>query len=105
TDSPDPDAAFAYGSSRSWEVARFECSLDGAEFAECPFLGVSYEGLADGPHHFSVRAVSTEGEIDASPADWKWTIDTVPPGTALLDGPGDLEPSSSAWFDFAADPL
>lgn len=54
----------------------FQCALDSGAFAACP---VSYTGLAQGAHTFSVRATDTAGNVDPSPATRTWTVDTTPP--------------------------
>ena len=65
----------------------FECSLDGAEFADCE-SGDVYTGLAEGDHTFAVRAIDTAAtpNVDESPAEHAWTIvppdvDNTPEGT------------------------
>jgi hypothetical protein len=68
------------------EPASFQCDLDGNSglgYVSCatPFSTV---GLADGPHVFSVRALDTAGNLDASPASVTWTVDTRPPDVANL---------------------
>ncbi|HEY3162937.1 MAG TPA: hypothetical protein VGJ71_01185 [Candidatus Limnocylindrales bacterium] len=55
------------------EPATFECVLDGAPFVPCA-TPESYSGLALGNHTFSVRAIDTAGNVDATPATWSWQI-------------------------------
>jgi hypothetical protein len=59
------------------EHATFECSLDAAPFSVCT-PPASYDGLADGSHTFSVRATDMAGNIEQTPAERTWTIDTRP---------------------------
>ncbi|HET6209057.1 MAG TPA: hypothetical protein VFD94_01665, partial [Jatrophihabitans sp.] len=59
--------------------ASFACSLDGAPATGCT-SPVTYSGLSDGPHTFSVAA-TTSGGTDPSPATAQWTVDTVAPST------------------------
>jgi hypothetical protein len=61
--------------------AEFECSLDGAAFAGCASPQV-YTDLTLAPHTFAVRAVDPAGNVDATPADWAWTVEApAPPNT------------------------
>jgi hypothetical protein len=53
-------------------TARFECSLDGNDFAPCASsvqLRVKY-----GKHTFAARAVDAAGNADATPASWNWKV-------------------------------
>ena len=104
TMSPDPEPVFAYTSNRTYEVDHFECSLDSAPFSPCPFGSIVYGELEDGTHTLRVRSVTFEGEIDATPAVWTWTIDTVAPETDLLTGPSGTVSSRSAAFTYDGDP-
>jgi penicillin-binding protein 1A len=57
----------------------FECSIDGAAFSGCS-SPATYSRLAPGQHVFSVRALSTAGQPDSSPATYSWSVfeDLVP---------------------------
>lgn len=57
--------------------AAFDCDVDGSGFAPCS-SPVSLFNLADGAHHFAVRAASA-GLLDATPATVSWTVDASPP--------------------------
>lgn len=71
------DATFTYAGTAG-DVAKFECQLTGeAGFSECPLAGKSYTALADGAYTFSVRAVDTAGNADASPAAQTFTVTTA----------------------------
>ena len=98
-------AAFAFGGSDNAtapaELA-FECSLDGGPFTACTSPR-EYGGLGDGVHAFAVRAVDAAGNVDPTPAAYEWTVDTVPPQTAIDSGPDALTRSTSAGFAFSAD--
>jgi hypothetical protein len=67
-DSDDPSAAF-------------ECSLDGAALAPCASI-IRVTGLGDGGHELVVRARDLAGNLDGTPAQWRWVIDTAPPDPA-----------------------
>jgi plastocyanin len=70
------DASFAFHSTE--KANTFQCSLDGAPATPCT-SPVSYTGLADGNHSFSVAATDTAGNTDPTPATANWTINTAPP--------------------------
>ena len=57
----------------------FECALDGLTFQVCddPFTAGE---LADGTHSFAVRAVDEVGNVDASPAESQFLVDTLVSG-------------------------
>ncbi|WP_082282730.1 Ig-like domain-containing protein [Myxococcus hansupus] len=79
----------------------FECSLDGASFTACT-SPVSYTGLADGEHLFLVRAFDAVGNVDATPAEYTWTVDTVEPDTVIVSGPASPTNATSATFEFTS---
>src|SRR5262249_6160918 len=55
-------------------------------FARCNAL-LPFGPFADGAHVFSVRAVNGAGLIDPTPATRSFTVDSVPPDTAIDFGP------------------
>jgi len=59
----------------------FDCSLDGVAYAGC-VSPKSYTGLTDGSHTFRVRAQDKAGNVDSSPAQRTFTVDTVAPTVA-----------------------
>jgi len=59
--------------------ATFECRLDGAAWAACSSPR-SYSSLVDGAHSFAVRAIDTSGNVDPTPATWRWTVATPESG-------------------------
>lgn len=89
---PDPSASstasFTYSSNEPG--SRFECALDGAAFATCLATGVTYSGLASGPHSFQVRATDAEGNVDLTPAGYSFQV--VLPGPSLPSGPAPNSP-------------
>ncbi|HEX9696471.1 MAG TPA: hypothetical protein VGB64_09200, partial [Actinomycetota bacterium] len=54
----------------------FECSLNGSAFAACTSPR-SYSSLADATHTFRVRAIDQAGNVDPSPDEASWIVDTV----------------------------
>jgi hypothetical protein len=78
----------------------YMCSLDGSAPASCPAT-MSYSGLADGAHTFSVTAYDPAGNA-SNPASWTWTVDTVAPVPTINSGPGSITSSKTATFTFGA---
>nr|WP_236673441.1 Ig-like domain-containing protein [Comamonas sp. JC664] len=79
----------------------YECSLDGGSFAPCT-NPVTFTGLVDGEHMLMVRAVDAAGNVDPTPAEYTWTVDTAPPDTLVVSGPATPTSQSTASFEFAA---
>lgn len=77
-DNPAKDGAATFGFSASEAGSTFECNLDGAGFSAC-VSPATHAGLLDGAHTFAVRATDPEGNTDATPAAYAWTVDTVAP--------------------------
>jgi RHS repeat-associated protein len=73
-------ATFAFTSTQS--PSTFQCSVDGGAWAAC-LSPQTYTGLAEGTHLFQVRAVNSLSEVDATPAEAKWTVETEPPLVGL----------------------
>ncbi len=57
----------------------------------------------DGPHTLLIRATDPAGNLDPTPAEQSWTVDTTPPDTTLSGGPTGTTQSTSADFGFTAD--
>jgi hypothetical protein len=86
--SPSPIATFTYSSSEPG--SSFQCKLDGGNFSSCPATGISYSGLADGPHVFQVRATDASNNVDPSPAGYSFVIALTaapPPSSGVSPGP------------------
>ena len=100
--SPSADASFAFsgGDSGGSGVASFECRRDSGAWTGCTSPH-AYAGLADGSHHFEVRAIDKAGNADTSPADFTWTIDTTGPTTTIDSNPSALSASADAEFAFS----
>ena len=92
-------AAFRF----SADAEAFECrvSMNGADAAwQACLAPAELVDLADGAYHFEVRAVDAAGNVDANPAEHRWTVDRTAPETALSSGPkqGSFVVSRSASF-------
>ncbi|NTX62946.1 Ig-like domain repeat protein [Myxococcus sp. CA051A] len=79
----------------------YQCSLDGAAFATCD-SPLDQTGLVDGDHLLLVRAVDAVGNVDPTPAEYAWRVDTTEPDTLVTSGPALLTDESSATFEFAS---
>lgn len=93
-------AAFTYTVA---EGLTARCSLDGGTPTSCATTGTTYTGLAEGPHTFSVYAVSGTGTL-SEPATASWTVDVTPPAKPVLSAKPPLRTgSTSASFGWTAD--
>lgn len=71
----DPTPTFAFSSTE--RRTTFHCAVDGAAFAPCSSPHTTVP-LADGSHTFRVRAVSSAGVVDPTPAERRFTVDRDP---------------------------
>ena len=77
-------ASFSFSSDVS--AATFECKLDNEAFKSCtspksiPDVGI----LVEGAHTFEVRAIDKAGNVDPTPANRRWTVDTTAPTTSTV---------------------
>jgi hypothetical protein len=101
---PDPStselAFFGYESSEAG--SSYECSLDGAGFSACPATGVSYSGLANGPHSFRVRAIDASANVDPTPAGYSFGVAVAAPVVPVLALPGPAPAATPAGPPAAA---
>jgi parallel beta-helix repeat protein len=95
-------ASASFGFSSDDAGAGFQCALDGAAFTSCS-SPQEYSGLAEGAHSFRVRAIDAAENIDQTPADYNWTINTGAPETTIDSKPANPSTSSSASFGFSSD--
>ncbi len=85
-----PDATTATGAasftfSADEAGSTFECRLDGGEWIAC-HSPRSYSLLLDGTHNFAVRAIDASGNVDPTPATWRWTVATPETGGSTEGG-------------------
>jgi hypothetical protein len=80
--------------------ARFLCSLDDGEYTACVLNSMAYKDLAEGPHTFNVKGIDNVGNAEETPASYAWTIDTMPPDTAISTQPSLTSKSATASFGF-----
>jgi Bacterial Ig domain/Fibronectin type III domain len=88
-------ATFTFSSSEPGST--YECALDGAAYGPCA-SPTSYTGLSDGGHTLYVRAIDAAGNVDATPANRTWTVDTgttdTTPPTVTVTAPSGVQPVS-----------
>ena len=79
----------------------FNYNLNNAGWQNCssPYI---LNNLADGNNIFKVRARDTYGNIDQTPAEHSWIIDTIAPQITITAAPPDIASSTTADFQFAS---
>jgi hypothetical protein len=83
-------------------VDHFMVSIDGEAPVSTPNGVVTYPGLPDGTHSFTVYAVDAAGNADTLPSSYTWTVDTLAPETTITSAlPADHSASADASFTFA----
>lgn len=82
------------------EPSSFHCQLNGGSFLPCA-SPASYQGLADGPHAFSVRPTDAIGNTGPT-ASYGWRVDATAPETTLGARPRSRTTTLSASFTFSA---
>jgi hypothetical protein len=87
---PSTAASFSFSSSESGST--LQCALDGAGYQACT-SPTTYQGLVEGNHQFSVRAIDATGNVDPTPATRAWTIAPPPPPTGYCASPA----VTNAW--------
>ena len=98
---PNPSpAAVSFSFSASEGGCSFQCQLDSGGWSSCA-SPVAYPALATGSHTFQVRAIDAVGNMDASPAQYTWTVDANPPDTLLTSTPPNPSPAAVS-FSFNA---
>jgi uncharacterized delta-60 repeat protein len=80
--------------------ATFECSIDSVPFFACA-SPITFS-LADGPHHFEVRAL-VGASVDPTPATYDWTLSSAPPPETSITAFPDAHPDATFQF-MASDP-
>ncbi len=90
------DVRFEY---TAGEGATFTCSLDDAQFVDCPSPR-TYPDLLDGPHVFTLRATDATGTTEVVK---RFTIDTVAPEVQITSAPPPLGTNADVSFSFTAE--
>ncbi len=92
-------ATFTFSSPNAGTGASYTCSLDGAAFTACTSPR-ALTGLAEGQRTFQVRVRDAVGNVDPTPAQRQWTVDTVAPTVTITGGPTGPVSDSTPTFDF-----
>jgi hypothetical protein len=82
-------------------TATFQCRVDAQPFVACTSAHTTAP-LADGPHTFQVRALDPAGNVDATPAERAFSVETSAPDTSVTSGPSGLTNDSTPSFGFAS---
>ncbi|WP_395832651.1 kelch repeat-containing protein [Archangium violaceum] len=82
----------------------FECSLDIEPFTACS-SPKEYGSLGEGEHTFRVRVRDPVGNVDPTPAEHRWTVDTTAPDTLIdtASAPPAFTRFTSASFSFSSE--
>jgi hypothetical protein len=80
----------------------YECQLDSTVWTSCATGSVTYSGLIDGSHNFSVRAINSSGLMDTAPPTRSWAQESTPPLSTVISEPSTNTTSTTAAFDFSA---
>jgi large repetitive protein len=91
------NATFTFSANQQYST--FECSLDGAAFTACSSPR-QYSGLTAGEHELRVRATDPAGNVDATPASRRWTVEA--PDTTIDAGPPATTLDTVASFRFSS---
>ena len=97
----DQTPAFSF-SSDDLLFTRFECRVDLGPFESCSSPFTSF-ALADGPHRFQARALDTAGNVDQTPAESSFTVDTAAPATSHTPPPPPAPADNNPAYRFAGD--
>ncbi len=65
-------------------IAYLLCSIDGQSESPCNDNPAIYTKLPAGTHTIQVRAMDAAGNVDSTPASFKWTIITPSQGTQMI---------------------
>ena len=86
--------------------ASFECAFDEAVddevFSACA-SPMTYENVIFGEHDFAVRARDGAGNVDPTPATYKWQVGADAPAVAIDSAPDARTDATSATFTFSAE--
>lgn len=94
-------AMFKFSGTDNEGVSRFLCRWDSESWSACRSPQIRVD-LVEGEHGFAVMAVDQEGNEDATPAAFAWTIDATAPDTAIAGAPAASTSATTATIAFVA---
>jgi|GEM_PF-896339 len=101
-DDPSQSGTAVFRFDSDEEPVTYLCALDPesdppgeGDWQACD-ASVVYTELGDGQHALFVAAVDEAGNVDDTPAVWRWLIDTTFPETAITVGPDDKTAAGEA---------
>jgi len=80
---PMPARVFFAGSN---DAEEYRCSVDEGPFSECT-SPLEIDGLPDGEHRVRVYAIDSVGNVDPTPEEATFVVDTVAPDTTITEVP------------------
>ncbi|MFL5966271.1 MAG: OmpL47-type beta-barrel domain-containing protein, partial [Gaiellaceae bacterium] len=98
---PSNDYAPSFAFTSTEPGATYRCKLDGGSFSACT-SPQAYTSLSDGAHTFAVQASDPAGNVDASPATFGWSIDTVVPDISITSQPANPSNDWAPTFAFSS---
>ena len=96
---PTSDATPTFNFNSPDATATFQCRVDAQPFAACTSAHTT-AALGDGPHTFQVRALDTAGNLDPTPAQRAFSVETSAPDTSITSGPSGPTNDSTPTFEF-----
>ncbi|MBZ5500891.1 MAG: HYR domain-containing protein [Acidobacteriia bacterium] len=91
-------AAFSFSDAQAG--LNFLCQLDALGFSPCA-SPVTYGGLPDGPHSFSVIVSDPVSGRSSAAATYSWTVDTTPPRVGITGALGRVVIPAPSTFYFS----
>jgi hypothetical protein len=82
--------------------ATYQISLDGSEWKDVGNL-YKFNDLVLGSHLLKVRSIDRAGNIDPSPAEYSWSIDTKKPVSTFVETPPNISISQEASIRIEVD--
>ncbi|MFV2058140.1 MAG: chitobiase/beta-hexosaminidase C-terminal domain-containing protein, partial [Thiohalomonadales bacterium] len=79
----------------------FKCSIDGQAYVNCSSPMI-YPELAEGIRDFNILTTDSLGNVDPTPINFSWLVDSIPPDTSITVKPTNPTSSVNASFSFTS---